>query len=481
MLKKFLFILCSFFTLTGSLFLVSCDSNNSIISYDVEFIVDEDIYHTGSIVDGVLSNIPKDPTKDGYVFDGWYLDKDTWENPLTIQALLETPISANNSFSVYAKFIKYSCELDNLSHDYIIIEDVPSTCLTAGHKFEKCKNCGDEQITNYQTLFHSHTSIIIKPATCRESGIVTEKCTREGCDYSYNRTIYALGHSMDYKITKPATCDVSGETTYSCTRENCNFSYILPITALQHTYLKNEITTQPTCTENGVRTFTCTRKDCNHSYTEPIDKLNHTYNSEETIKPCTRAGLKTFTCTRANCNDSYTEIMQPLGYHDCNVYGNCIRCNAQNVCSKNFVAEENTITGYNGNDIDIIIPSMFNGFTINIIEYAFSNNQTIQSVYIPDTVEQITFLAFYSCSNLETIRMSSSIKLIESNSFGGTKIKSIYLPKSIQKIQRYAFANCNSLSTVYYEGSEEEWYNIDIEGNNNNLFINVTYNYVREE
>jgi hypothetical protein len=58
-------------------------------------------------------------------------------------------------------------------------------------------------------------------------------------------------------------------------------------------------------------------------------------------------------------------------------------------------------------------------------------------------------------------------------------LKTLYIPKSIKKIEHHAFLECNSDLKVYYEGTEEEWNQIDIETIGNEQFLNCKriYNY----
>ena len=48
--------------------------------------------------------LPPTPTKEGYIFDGWYRDKDTWQEPFT-----EDPFSEmqTEDLTVYAKWIPF--------------------------------------------------------------------------------------------------------------------------------------------------------------------------------------------------------------------------------------------------------------------------------------------------------------------------------------------------------------------------------------
>lgn len=53
------------------------------ISLPLTFEVDGKTYKTVITTGRKAIKMPKDPLKEGYVFDGWYWDKDVWEQPFT--------------------------------------------------------------------------------------------------------------------------------------------------------------------------------------------------------------------------------------------------------------------------------------------------------------------------------------------------------------------------------------------------------------
>ena len=78
---------------------------DSGVKFKVEFIVDGEVYKTVSTSDESEIEIPKNPEKEGFEFDGWYLDEGKWDDPFTANSLLDTPISDDMVLKVYAKFI----------------------------------------------------------------------------------------------------------------------------------------------------------------------------------------------------------------------------------------------------------------------------------------------------------------------------------------------------------------------------------------
>ena len=81
--------------------LFSCSN----IKFKVEFIVDGEVYKTVSTKDKSEINIPKNPEKEGFEFDGWFLDEGKWKDPFTANSLLDAPISDDMVVKVYARFI----------------------------------------------------------------------------------------------------------------------------------------------------------------------------------------------------------------------------------------------------------------------------------------------------------------------------------------------------------------------------------------
>lgn len=66
------------------------------------FKVDGVVYATIDTNGHEAVAIPRDPVKEGYIFEGWYWDEGYWLKPFTTNSLLDAPIK--ESMSVYAKF-----------------------------------------------------------------------------------------------------------------------------------------------------------------------------------------------------------------------------------------------------------------------------------------------------------------------------------------------------------------------------------------
>ncbi len=116
------------------------------------------------------------------------------------------------------------------------------------------------------------------------------------------------------------------------------------------------------------------------------------------------------------------------------------------------VLSDNTIeiTEYKGSDIDIVIPSTIDGYTVSSIGYsAMGQNKTVKSIYISDGITNIGNFAFTGCSSLETIRLPEGITELGMAVFSNCEsVKSLSFPPSLTTIGTMTFNGCNSLETV---------------------------------
>ena len=111
------------------------------------------------------------------------------------------------------------------------------------------------------------------------------------------------------------------------------------------------------------------------------------------------------------------------------------------------------VTGYNGTDSDIIIPSYHDGFVTSIGDSAF-NGYSITSVIIPSSVTSIGDSAFEDCSSLASIVIPSSVTSIGDSAFTGcNSLTSIVIPSSVTSIGDSAFYGCSSLASIVIPSS----------------------------
>lgn len=93
-----LFFCCAVFFTIG---LTACGKID--FKYTIDFVVDGEVVASVG-TDSKIISMPKNPVKDGFTFDGWFWDKDTWKKEFTLNSIADQPIREENSFRVYAKW-----------------------------------------------------------------------------------------------------------------------------------------------------------------------------------------------------------------------------------------------------------------------------------------------------------------------------------------------------------------------------------------
>jgi len=148
----------------------------------------------------------------------------------------------------------------------------------------------------------------------------------------------------------------------------------------------------------------------------------------------------------------------------------CAAVFAQN--ASDFTTDgKGTITGYNGKDTVIIIPSKIGSETITTIGEKAFYNKGLTNVTIPNSVKGIWESAFY-CNQLTSVIIPDSVTGIGISAFSSNQLTSVKISNRVTSIGFAAFAN-NRLTSVILPASVL-WMESAVFGNNSNLTaINV--------
>lgn len=105
-----------------------------------------------------------------------------------------------------------------------------------------------------------------------------------------------------------------------------------------------------------------------------------------------------------------------------------------------------TITGYNGTETDLIIPSEIDGKMVTIIGERAFEDKNLTSVVLPNTVVTIANYAFQN-NQLSSLQIPASVTHIGNNAFAENILTTLQIPNTVQGIGQYAF-NKNQLGAV---------------------------------
>ena len=195
--------------------------------------------------------------------------------------------------------------------------------------------------------------------------------------------------------------------------------------------------------------------------------------------------------------------------------------NPTNFATAGLSIQNDTITGYNGTEKEVSIPSYYRGKPVlKIGKDAFNSNANIRKVVIPygitvigdsafycsgltsldipDSVHTIEYAAFMGCFGIDVLCIPNSVKTVEDAAFKGlgiesltipngwetiginifsycNKLTSVTIPDSVTKIED-AFYCCDNIKTVYFTGDITAWCGIDglenVMSDTTSLYIN---------
>ena len=151
------------------------------------------------------------------------------------------------------------------------------------------------------------------------------------------------------------------------------------------------------------------------------------------------------------------------------------------------------INGYLGADNEIVVPKKMGKYPVTSIsndaffectnltsitildsvtsigDWAFGWCSNLTSITIPDSVTSMGHFVFDGCSNLTDVKLGRGITTIPYYTFNlCSSLKTVTIPKTVTTISNDTFKGCKNF-TVYYSGTEEEWGQIDIDEDNDEL------------
>ena len=136
---------------------------------------------------------------------------------------------------------------------------------------------------------------------------------------------------------------------------------------------------------------------------------------------------------------------------------------------------------YEGSDNVVEVADSVEGKPVTIVSFnAFGNQETVDTVYLPDTIEEIMdeampymkqvrlpiglkrigirALSGYQSTEIE---IPDSVEVIGSTAFSHSNLKSVTLPASLKKIEPMAFCGCDELKEIQIDGSNPNYKSVD--------------------
>ncbi len=101
--------------------LFSCNTQKQ--THTLYFIDNDAFYHTAEVGGELPLAFPEEPTKEGYIFEGWYFDKNVWAEPLNEGHILEASDSVYAKWSPIEYTVTFVADDETVAERTYIIED----------------------------------------------------------------------------------------------------------------------------------------------------------------------------------------------------------------------------------------------------------------------------------------------------------------------------------------------------------------------
>ena len=117
-----------------------------------------------------------------------------------------------------------------------------------------------------------------------------------------------------------------------------------------------------------------------------------------------------------------------------------------------FTIEDSVIIAYSNDEgiETVIVPDGVKEIEMETFAY----NNSIEEVVVPESVTYIGEYCFTSCKSLKKVKLPSSLKTIESGLFSGCEqLIDVIIPEKTEVIESGAFRNCKSLQSIIFPES----------------------------
>ena len=461
--------------------LFSCSN----IKFKVEFIVDGEVYKTVSTSNKSEIEIPKNPEKEGFEFDGWYLDEGKWRDPFTANSLLDAPISDDMVVKVYARFIPITEEHEDFlfkacDGGYEVIGytgdnpivTIPSTykslpVLTIGldrkneDRFAENENIKELIIPDCVTKIEDYafeSCINLTTVTIPTSVTDMGRYTFSRCDKLSVATLPAEQVDNIPKENLTTVVINGGTTIYDYSGAFYNCKNLVSVT------ISDSVTSIGAGAFSGCENLTTIRLPSNIT-----EISSNTFRECQTLKSITipesvtKIGDGAFSdCINLN-NFTIPDNIKEIGKH---AFYNCKKLTS--ITIPNEVSE----IGYDAfggcDNITSVTAPAFAASTIpknslstvvitggeEIPAAAFKDCQKLTKVTLPDSIKRIGYHAFYGCTNLKSITLPQNLTAIEDHAFYEcSSLTSITILDSVTSIGKCAFFGCTRLSKVVFQNT----------------------------
>ena len=109
-----------------------------------------------------------------------------------------------------------------------------------------------------------------------------------------------------------------------------------------------------------------------------------------------------------------------------------------------------TITKYNGDAAEVIVPDTIDGVPVQYIgRFALNDLQNLKRIQFPDSVISMGIYVLAGCTSLTTVKLPKKLSVLPHDMFNGrTSLTEIIWPENLTEIGNGCFYNCSGLTGI---------------------------------
>lgn len=385
--------------------LTSCgDSQSTSQTYSISFYDDDILISEISTSGYEIITLPEAPIKDNYIFKGWYLDKNTWNEKLSEDYFINKALTHDiNSYAYYEENV--IPEPQEYTINFYVDDDIFSTLQTSGNEL-----------------------ITLPVAPKKESyEFVGWFFDKDTFNNQLKEDTY-LNKSLDQDINVYANYLFKEEPVkeFTVTFDTCGGDKMDSITT-------SIISSEPIPTRDG--------------YTFLGWYLENTYISKVTFPYEVKQNITLYAKWGENLPTSISFVVSAEG----------VLTEVNGISeTNNVVIIPNQVNNIEVKEIkkelflnNIYIEKLVIPETVTTLGYRMCYGCTnLKEVNLPDNISVIPDYAFEKCTLLEKINIPQSLVQIRNDAFAESGIKEFIAPDSFKEIWGYAFKDCKNLEKV---------------------------------
>lgn len=432
-------------------------THNDGTIYKISFMIDDQLYASLETAgNNALTNFPPNPASDEFIFQGWYFDKDTWQNKFDEYTYAQKYLT--DDITVYAYFKAPEPEKFVLS--FIVDGAVYHTLETAGHE---TLTLPEPPIKAGYTFVEWYEIVETTGEIEDQIEFVFDEHSLETVSLLGNKSIYA--RFTEEVIIPPEAHTITfmseGEV-HSTLMSVGNEVVTLPAEPVKEDYtfvgwfLDNE-TFEQEFTANYYETSALTSDITVYAYFTPDvyeSNLEYVLSSDETYYIVVGIGE----CTSKNIliPDTYNDlpVKEIVGAtydeHYVKVYDGAFYMS--DIRKVKISANIETIGRWAfGNSFELSkVEIAENSKLTTIHDLAFNRCKSLESFHLPKGVTTLPEYAFAQCEAMTSFTFEDSANFTEFGPYAlyGTGITTIDIPKNLVKIGEHCFAQCAKLAEI---------------------------------